>query len=182
LTRSRRRKSPAVLGVCEGRSEETYLRAVGRFFRTAVTESPPSIKTHVVGGGSSIVVLEEALREWRRAQRIGAPFDFGCVLVDEDSVSTNGQKLKAALERLNELPFDVILQPGSHEAFLLHHFPVGTQARGLANLMPGYQKGCDATVYARHIGREQYEAAQIRYPALAAFFVRCGIVPRDSTA
>lgn len=182
MTRIRRKRSLAILGVCEGRSEETYLRAVGRFFRTTVTESPPSIKTHVVGGGSSAVVLEEALREWRRAQRIGAPFDFGCVLVDDDSVSAKEPKLKATLERLGELPFDVIWQPGSHETFLLHHFPAGTQARGLATLMPGYRKGCDAIVYARHIGREQYEAAQARYPALAAFFVRCGIGPRGGAA
>ncbi|MCM0021231.1 MAG: hypothetical protein NBV67_14660 [Tagaea sp.] len=182
MTRIRRKRSLAVLGVCEGRSEETYFRAIGRLIREAIFEAPPSIKTHVVGGGSAAVVVEEAVRAWQRARRIGAPFDFGCILVDRAVSSDEERRLTAAMARLSGLPFEVVLQPGSHEAFLLHHFPDDGRVREITTLMPGYRKGCDANLYARHIGREQYALAQARYPALAAFFVRCGFVPSDDSA
>lgn len=169
MTRFLRRQTKTIFVVCEGASEQGYMRALNKRLRQV------RITTFDANGGSAAAVIENGLADFAKRKALGEVFDAAFALLDRELSPQDPTKLARAIDRAKARKFGLIWQPGTHEEFLRLHFEEGPDARPLEQFWKGYQKGLDARQYGRILGDAHYARASRKLSELAAFFAECGV-------
>lgn len=169
MTRFSYRQAKTIFVVCEGASEQGYMRALNkRLHRVRIT-------TFDANGGSAAAVIENGLADFAKRKALGQVFDAAFALLDREPPPKNPAQLARAVDRAQKQKFNLIWQSGTHEEFLRVHFEEESDALPLEHFWRGYRKGLDAREYERILGDAHYARAGRRLPELAAFFAECGV-------
>jgi hypothetical protein len=171
-----------VLVVCEGSSEVNYIRALNRFLSA---NSPPcmaAITTFSADGGSAAAIIERAWIQAVRRKRNGESFNAIYAMLDTEPASASREKLNAATKKADAAGVKFIWQEGSHEAFLLSHFPSTDRSRDILDVWPGYRKAQDAIFYEKKLTLELYDRARKANVGFDEFLSYCGLPPHAAGA
>lgn len=116
--KKRRTKTPVFLA-CEGKSEKSYGRWLGRLAHKH--KIPVAIKAIDLKGGGPLELVECAIEKLAQLERTGGRFRHRAILLDKD-LFKNTQRDKKAIRAAGLKNFSLIWQEPIHEVFLLRHF------------------------------------------------------------
>jgi hypothetical protein len=175
MTRFERTIKKSIFVVCEGPSELGYMRALNRFLFSMSPPCPAALLAKSVGGGSAASILEQGLKEIARRRRSGDRFGAIFALLDAQPDAAVSEQLAAARQKSEKAGLVLIWQPGSHEDFLLSHFPPRTKPKTIEEAWPGYRKGQDALFYEKKLTLEFYDTARKANTGFDALLSACDL-------